>query len=279
MDEWKANLTFQALIKENDNIIMNFDKFTNIVLHFLMEFSKNEFRFAEYEKNRSELFEKTINNYQLLTSTPNKENIRNIFPTAVSNIPDNLSKIDSNFLKASLTLLKTNIDATIEAAEEENRMIIQDMIDPTPGLFVNQSFTPDDLNTMNTDDESKFKLNNESMKNINEVTKNLNNSISSFQKMLNNNELTFEPPKTIKQETSIDLPEKKIEILNPTLILQLKQLKKVKLEVLRIIYEAQKENSIPLIRQMNFLNHSFICQLMKMKTIKLKPLKKFLVLF
>ena len=31
MDEWKANLTFQALSKENDNIIMNFDKFTNIV--------------------------------------------------------------------------------------------------------------------------------------------------------------------------------------------------------------------------------------------------------
>ena len=229
MDEWKANLTFQALPKENDNIIMNFDKFTNIVLHFLTEFSKNEFKFAEYEKNKSELFEKTINNYQVSTSTPNKENIRNFFPPTVSNIPDNLNKIDSDFLKTSLTLSKTNIDATIEAAEEENRMIIQDMIDPTPGLFINQSFTTDDLNTMNTDDESKFKLNNESMKNINEITKNLNSSISSFQKMLNDYELTFEPSKTIKQETSISLPEKKIEILKSDLDTRIKTTKKSKI--------------------------------------------------
>ena len=228
MDEWKANLTFQALSKENDNIIMNFDIFTAIVLHFLTEFSKNEIKFAEYEKNKSELFEKTINNYQVSTSTPNRENIRNIFPPTVSNIPDNLNKIDSDFLKTSLTLAKTNIDATIEAAEEENRMIIQDMIDPTPGLFVNQSFTNDDLNTMHTDDESKFKLNNESMKNINEVTKNLNNSISSFQKMLNDYELIFDP-KSIKQETSINLPEKEIEILKSDLDTRIKTTKKSKI--------------------------------------------------
>ena len=230
MDEWKANLTFQALSKENDNIIMNFDKFTNIVLHFLTEFSKNEFKFAEYEKNKSELFEKTINNYQVSTSTPNKENIRNIFPSTVSNIPDNLNKIDSDFLKTSLTLSKTNIDATIEAAEEENRMIIQDMIDPTPGLFINQSFTTDDLDTIKTDDESKFKLNNESMKNINEVTKNLNNSISSFQKMLNDYELKFEPSKTIKQETLINIPEKKIEILKSDLDTKIKTTRKNKIK-------------------------------------------------
>ena len=142
------------------------------------------------------------------TSTPNRENIRNIFPSTVSNIPDGLSKIDSDFLKTLLTLSKTNLDASIEAAEEENRMIIQDMINPTPGLFVDQSFTNDDLNTMHTDDESKFKLNNESMKNINEITK-LNNSISEFQKMLNNYELNIKPTKSINQEISVELPEKK----------------------------------------------------------------------
>ena len=230
MDEWKANLTFQALSKENDNIIMHFEKFTDVVLHFLTEFSINESKFAEYEKNKSELFEKTINNYQVSTSTPNKETMRNIFPPTVSNIPDNLNKIDSDFLKTSLTLSKTNIDATIEAAEEENRMIIQDMINPTPGLFVNQSFTSDDLNTMNTDDESKFKLNNESMKNINEVTKNLNNSINSFQEMLNNYELSFKPSKSINQETSIHLPEKKIEILKSDLDTKIKTTKKSKIK-------------------------------------------------
>ena len=227
MDEWKANLTFQALSKENDNIIMHFDIFTDIVLHFLKEFLISKSEFTKYEKNKLELMEKTINDYQVSTSTPSKENMKNIFPPTVSNIPDNLSKIDSDFLK---TLSKTNLDATIEAAEEENRMIIQDMIDPTPGLFVDQSFTSDDLKTMNTDDESKFKLNNESMKNVNEVAKNLNNSISKFQEMLNNYELTIKPSKSINQETSIQFPEKKIEILKSDLDTKIKTTKKSKIK-------------------------------------------------
>ena len=230
MDEWKANLTFQALSKENDNIIMHFDIFTDIVLHFLKEFLISESKFTEYEKNKLELMEKTINDYQVSTSTPSKENMKNIFPPTVFNIPDNLSKIDSDFLKTSLTLSKTNLDATIEAAEEENRMIIQDMINPTPGLFVDQSFTSDDLNAMNTDDESTFKLNNESMKNISEVTKNLNKSVSKFQEMLNNYELTIKPSKSINQETSIQFPEKKIEILKSDLDTKIKTTKKSKIK-------------------------------------------------
>ena len=233
MDEWKENLTFQALSKENDNKIMHFDKFTNIVLHFLKEFLIQESKFNEYEKIKLELFEKTLNNYQVTTSTPNREYIKNIFPTAVSNIPDSLSKIDSDFLKTSLTLSKTNLDASIEAAEEENRMIIQDMINPTPGLFVDQTFTNDDLNTMNTDDESKFKLNNQSMKKINEITNNLNNSVSKFQEMLNNYELTIKPTKSINQETSIDsieLPKKEIEILKSDLDTKIKTTKKSKIK-------------------------------------------------
>ena len=230
MDEWKENLTFQALSKENDNIIMHFDKFTDIVLHFLKEFLIHESKFSEYEKTKLELFEETLNNYQVSTSTPNRENIRKIFPSTVSNIPDSLSKIDSDFLKTSLTLSKTNLDASIEAAEEENRMIIQDMINPTPGLFVDQSFMNDDLNTMNTDDESKFKLNDESMKTIHEVTKNLNNSVSKFPEMLNNYELTIKPTKSMNQETSIELPEKKIEILKSDLDTKIKTTKKSKIK-------------------------------------------------
>ena len=229
MEEWKENLTFQALSKENDNIIMHFDKFTNIVLHFLKEFLIRESEFTEYEKIKLELFEETLNNYEISISTPNKENIRNIFPLSVSNIPDSLSKIDSDFVKTSLTLSKTNLDASIEAAEEENKMIIQDMVNPTPGLFVNQSFTSDDLNTMNTDDESKFKLNNESMKKINEIT-NLNRSISEFQKMLDSYELRIKTTKSINQEISIELPIKEIEILKSDLDTKIKTTKKTNIK-------------------------------------------------
>ena len=141
-----------------------------------------------------------------------------------------MSKIDSDFLKTSLTLSKTNLDATIDAAEEENRIVIQDMVDPTPGLFVNGTFTNDDLNTMNTDDESKFKLNNESMKKVNEITENINKNISYFQEMLNKYEVTFKPTENENNEFSVELPEKQIEILKSDLDTKIKTTKKNKIK-------------------------------------------------
>ena len=39
---------------------------------------------------------------------------------------------------------KPNLDDSIEAAEEENRKIIQNIVDPTPGFFVDEKFTDDD---------------------------------------------------------------------------------------------------------------------------------------
>ena len=40
---------------------------------------------------------------------------------------------------------KPNLDASIETAETENEKILRDIIDPTPGLIVNDSFTDADL--------------------------------------------------------------------------------------------------------------------------------------
>ena len=142
MEEWKENLTFQALSKEDDNVVMNFDYLTDIVLYFLKAFLIRESEFQEYENSKMELFEETLNNYDTIsTSTPNSKAIRKNFPATVYDTTDSLSKIDSDFLKTSLTLSKTNLDATIDTAEEENRIVIQDMVDPTPGLFVNGTFT------------------------------------------------------------------------------------------------------------------------------------------
>ena len=50
IDGWKKNLNFQPLSKENDNIIMHFDKFTDIVLHFLKEFLIHESNLANMKK-------------------------------------------------------------------------------------------------------------------------------------------------------------------------------------------------------------------------------------
>ena len=228
MEEWKENLTFQALSKEDNNITMKFDYLTEIVLHFLKAFLTLETEFKEFENSKMELFEKTLEKYsrEPITSTPDSKAIRKVFPPTIFDTPDSLSKIDSDFLKTSLTLSKTNLDASIDAAEEENRIIIQDIVDPTPGLFVNETFTNDDLNTMKIDDESKFKLNNQSMKKVNEISENISKNISYFQEMLHKYEVTFKPTENENKEFSVELPKKQIEILKSDLNTKIKSTKK-----------------------------------------------------
>ena len=61
-------------------------------------------------------------------------------------------------------MAKPNLDASIEAAEEKNRKIIQDIVDPTPGLFINEKFTDDGLNNREYENEAEFKLGNAAKK-------------------------------------------------------------------------------------------------------------------
>ena len=54
MDEWKENLTFQALSKENTEQTMKFDKLADILFYFLRAFLTLENEFEEHEKLKLE---------------------------------------------------------------------------------------------------------------------------------------------------------------------------------------------------------------------------------
>ena len=60
MDEWKENLTFQALSKENNKITMKFDYLAEIVFYFLRVFLTLESEFEEHEKLKLEISNRTI---------------------------------------------------------------------------------------------------------------------------------------------------------------------------------------------------------------------------
>ena len=60
MEEWKENLTFQALSKENDNLTMHFDYLAKIVFYFLRAFLTLENEFSEYENLQYEIANRTI---------------------------------------------------------------------------------------------------------------------------------------------------------------------------------------------------------------------------
>ena len=57
-----------------------------------------------------------------------------------------------DYLKTAITINKTDLDAAIENADGKNEKIISDLINPTPGLFVDDQ--------LNLEDQFKYKSNN-----------------------------------------------------------------------------------------------------------------------
>ena len=198
MEEWKNNLTFQTLSAENDKQQMKFDKLSNIVLYLLEEFVKMENEFVEYESRQAEKLKKTT---ITITSTPIK-----IKKSPKITINTRSIKDESSFLKTAVTLEKTNIDATIEKEEENNREIIKSIIDPTPGAIVTQSALYNIFENRE-EDESKFKLGNAAQKRLENILNNISQNI----KLPSPNKETIFTTKT-EADTKIEKDQKEILI-------------------------------------------------------------------
>ena len=182
MEEWKENLTFQALSKENDKVTMHFDYLVKIVFYFLRAFLTLENEFSEYENSQYEIANRTTANSEVQTSTPKKSPIpRPPLAKILTDESNILNETDSLFLKTSFTLTKPNLDASIEAAEEKNKKVIQDIIDPTPGFVVGEKITDDDFENREYEDESKFKLSNAAQQRFDNLLKDITHDVKSYQ--------------------------------------------------------------------------------------------------
>ena len=193
MDEWKENLTFQALSKENDKVTMKFDYLAEIVFYFLRAFLTLESEFEEHEKLKLEISTSSINSsnqiQNLQSSSPKRTPIRRLGLSSIFYTSDSMNENDSEFLKTSFRMTQPNLDASIEAAEEKNREIIRSIVDPTSGFVVDEKITDDDLNKRN-EDESKPKLGNAAQKRFDDILDNINKSIETYKSDLN---IQFKP--------------------------------------------------------------------------------------
>ena len=66
-------------------------------------------------------------------------------------IKETYDNAQEDYLKTAIKINKTDLDAAVENADEKNEKIISDVIDPTPGLFVNDQ--------LNLEDHFKYKSN------------------------------------------------------------------------------------------------------------------------
>ena len=216
MEEWKNNLAFQALSKENDKVTMQFDYLAKIVFYFLRAFLTLENEFSEYENSQYEIANQTIANSEVKTSTPKRSPLqRPPLPKILTDETSSLNESDSLFLKTSFTLAKKNLGASIEAAEEENKEIIKDIIDPTPGFIVDEKITDDDIENREYKDESKFRLSNAAKKRFDNILKDITEDINTYK--LPNREAQVELLKDITEDiNTYKLPnrEAQVELLN-----------------------------------------------------------------
>ena len=167
MEEWKNNLTFQALSAENNKDQIKFEKLAKMMHKLFEEFVKMKNYFIEYERAQEKKTQKTkTKTMTIKTSTP----IKYYRQPKIS--INTTSQDESAFLKTALTLENTNIKATIEKEEEENRETIQSIIDPTPGSILTQS-APRDILESREQDESGFKLGNAAQKRLENILDNV----------------------------------------------------------------------------------------------------------
>ena len=171
MSEWQQNLTFQALTKENDNIIMSFQHIGQLIYNIHSILSHLEKKLVYEPTLSSENLNIKLDETQYsVDETPEMQmqmevdryrktdiELPPIYPFEKTPPPLSENERD-DYLKTALTLSKTNLDASIDVAEKENEQVIRDITDPTPGLLINDSFNITDLSRNQNESETDFKL-------------------------------------------------------------------------------------------------------------------------
>ena len=86
---------------------------------------------------------------------------RKTTPLTTNEIEKNHEDEQKQYFETAITLNQTNIDTAIENAEESNKETILEMIDPTPGQVVIDTFNPNDQHLQSLQDDFTYKLPNQ----------------------------------------------------------------------------------------------------------------------
>ena len=163
--EFLKYMTYQALSQENDSVVLSFDEAINLahsIVNTLAEMSNEEdelkikieekvkkkldIHFNAEEEMDSLFSGKEISIPKVKTSTPlsNKQ---------VNAIYD---KEKADYLKSSLLINSVDLESASERADLENQKTFQEIIDPTPGLLVDDKINIDEQFNLEQSHDSIF---------------------------------------------------------------------------------------------------------------------------
>ena len=150
-------MSHQALNKDNNNIFIQFDRTVELIIELisvLLDRNNKRPNIANIINNN---INDEINNYRFTFDIPteieiqqdmkeilkNKKNPSTLPPPYVSpplltkkEIKTERNKLNNDFIKTSLQISKDELVAANESADQKNKKIIKDIIDPTRLVFL-----------------------------------------------------------------------------------------------------------------------------------------------
>ena len=183
LTEFLRNLTFQALSKENDDILLSFEHVGNLFLDILESLAKINQQLVDDAKILSENLKEELNKTEYELDLPPELEIQEdlakyrkerkkppLLPKPLSSATPlktkEMNKIydeeKDNHLETAITINKTDLDAAVENAGESNKEVINDISDPTLGLIIDDTLNLDKQFEYNSNDlERTFDLSNQ----------------------------------------------------------------------------------------------------------------------
>ena len=179
MTEFLHNMSMQALNREDDNILLDFENITDLVTNIIALLREQNKTLQEInDLNKAEVDRQINSNYQFTfdldlleeigedinTMTENNvtpeipEDFVSPFPLTTEEIKKQTKQEGENFVRASLTLREGELRAADKIADEENKDIIKSIVDPTPGLLVNDEMDFQDINSPPNTTDNTYKL-------------------------------------------------------------------------------------------------------------------------
>ena len=157
LSEFLHNLSFQALSKETDDIYLNFNNVSELIIYILEGLAKKNNESIAVAKNLGKNLQDELDQTDFELELPPELQIQDDLekyakqekippppPPRFTSTPlkskkeINKTYDDSKeeYLKTAITINKTDLDAAIENTDDKNKKIVSDIIDPMPGLFV-----------------------------------------------------------------------------------------------------------------------------------------------
>ena len=154
--EFLQNMTYQALSQENDSIQLAFDQCIDLghsIVNSLNELVVEETKYSSYVSDRVEDALSTafkIQEDETQKFIENKTPVHTSTPLSKKEINDMYEQEKEDYLKVAMQINAEDLDAAAERSKIENEKLYQEIINPHPGLVLDNQINVDqNLNNEN----------------------------------------------------------------------------------------------------------------------------------